>query len=118
MANKIIEEMIAKAKAASVANRGAYPVTAATNVFKKDGSRLEEKSGDSKLPDEPVAEPEVVIELSDPETTVSGVIATIEEDAVIGLTEGEVAETLTVDKGVTIQGVNAGVAQNYLQEVE
>ena len=36
-------EAIEKAKIAAVSNRGMYPVTVATNVYKQDGTPLEEK---------------------------------------------------------------------------
>ena len=36
-------EAIEMAKAAAVSNRGMYPVTVATNVYKQDGTPMEEK---------------------------------------------------------------------------
>lgn len=36
-------EAIEMAKAAAASNRGMYPITAATNVYKQDGTPLEEK---------------------------------------------------------------------------
>ena len=36
-------EAIENAKIAAVSNRGMYPITAAANVYKQDGTPLEEK---------------------------------------------------------------------------
>lgn len=41
------EELIEAAKKTSLINRGQYPVTKATNVFKEDGSPLEEPTEDT-----------------------------------------------------------------------
>jgi hypothetical protein len=49
--NKVIEEMIKKAKATSILNRGQYRATAATNIFNQDGTSVEEKSETSQEPD-------------------------------------------------------------------
>ena len=107
-------EAIEKAKVAAVSNRGMYPITMAANVYKQDGTPLEEKnSGTNINPDIP--EPDVVV---DPVTTpIVEVIKEIESGAVIAVADGEVAENLTLDKGVIIQGVNAGIPQNHKQEV-
>ena len=37
-------EAIENAKVAAVSNRGMYPYTAATNVFKQDGTPMEERA--------------------------------------------------------------------------
>ena len=109
MANRIVEELIKKAKATSIANRGKYPITVATNVYKQDGTSLE--TGDNSE----ISEPDVVV---DPTSThIVEVIKEVESGAVIAVADGEVAEELNLDKGVTIQGVNAGIPQNYKQEV-
>lgn len=105
MANKVIAELIQKAKAASIMNRGAYPVTIATNVYMQDGSSVESD----------IQKPDVVVDPS--VTPITEVITNVESGAVIAIPEGEVAESLTLDKGVVIQGSNAGVPQNYKQEV-
>lgn len=39
-----MKEAIENAKAAAVSNRGMYPYTVATNVFKTDGTPLEERT--------------------------------------------------------------------------
>ena len=41
-------EAIENAKIAAVSNRGMYPVTVATNVYKQDGTPLEEKVVEEK----------------------------------------------------------------------
>ena len=118
MANRIIEELIQKAKSASVTNRGAYPVTAAANVFKQDGTSLEGIHIPAKLPNEEVPEADVVVDLHEPEhSLITEIIDTAESGAVIAVSDGEVAEELTLCKGIVMQGVNAGIAQNYRQEV-
>ena len=47
-------EAIEKAKVAAVSNRGMYPYTAATNVFKQDGTPLEEKAVEEDMSEETV----------------------------------------------------------------
>ena len=113
MANRIVEELIKKSKAASINNRGVYPVTAASNVFKQDGTPLEKVTENVITPDIP--EPDVVV---DPTTTpVTEIIASIESGAIVAVADGEVAEELNLNKGIVLQGVNAGIPQNYKQEV-
>ena len=110
--NRVVEEMIKKAKATSIANRGQYRVTIASNVFNQNGTTMEDKT-DSTPNDTPTAD--IVV---DPSTTpVNEVIAKVENGAVIEITPGEVVNTVTVDKSATIHGANAGVAQNYSQEI-
>lgn len=41
-------EAIENAKVAAVSNRGMYPYTVATNVFKQDGTPLEERASESE----------------------------------------------------------------------
>lgn len=117
MSNRIVKELIKKSKAANVKNRGAYPVTIATNVIRQDGTPLEEKTAE-ELPIQEILEPDVVINPSDAESTpITEVIESVEKDAVISVSDGEIAVELTFAKGVVIQGANAGVPQNYKQEV-
>ena len=112
MSNRIVEELIKKSKAASIKNRGMYPVTIATNVYKQDGTSME------TVPNQEILEPDVIINPNDPEATpISEVVASIESGAVISVSNGEIAEELNLDKGIVLQGVNAGIAQNYKQEV-
>ena len=106
--NRVVEEMIKKAKAASVANRGQYKVTAATNVFTQSGTSIEDKT-------DIVPTPDVIVDPT--ETPVAEVIATVEENSVVAIVDCEVSENLAVDKGIEILGVNAGIAQNYAQEI-
>lgn len=53
-----VDQLVDACKKTSLINRGAYPITKASNVFKEDGSSLENKSSegnnaeDSKVPDE------------------------------------------------------------------
>lgn len=117
MANKIVEELIKKAKAASISNRGAYPVTAADHVFKQNGMTLGDDYVEA-LPDEEIPEANVVVDLQESETPIVEIINTAESGVVIAVSDGEVAEELVLNKGVVMQGVNAGVAQNHRQEVE
>ena len=42
-------EAIENAKIAAVSNRGMYPVTVATNVFKQDGTPIEEKVAEEEV---------------------------------------------------------------------
>ena len=118
MANKKhprLLEAIENAKRASLINRGMYPYTVATNVFYQDGTRLEAIPGEEGTTD--VATPDTVVDLTDPETSVSNVLAEAENGEVIELQGGTVEEELTLDKSVTLNGENAGVAQNFKQEV-
>ena len=110
-------EAIAKAKAAALSNRGMYSFTLTTNVFKLDGSPLEEKAvenEDGVAPVEPVPEADVTVEA---ETAVE-TLATAEDGAVVEVAAGEIAQELTVEKSVTMLGENAGIAQNFDQEVQ
>ena len=50
-------------------------------------------------------------------STVSASITAVTAGSTIKVANGTVAEELTVDKSVTLKGTNAGVAQNYSQEV-
>lgn len=115
MSNKIVEEMIKKAKATSIKNRGAYPVTIATNAFKQNGTPLEKVI--KKLPDEEIPAADMSVDLQDPENTVTDAIVIADNNAIIAVSEGEVTSEMTLDKGITLQGVNAGIAQNFDQEV-
>ena len=45
-------EAIENAKVAAVSNRGMYPITAATNVYKQDGTPLEEKAVEEETVEE------------------------------------------------------------------
>ena len=104
------QELILKAKRAASSNRGLYPRTLATNVFTKSGNPIESST---ELP-----KPTVTIDPADPESeTVANVIASVEDNAVIAITAGTIEEELVLDKSLTIRGVNAGIAQNYEQEV-
>ena len=103
MANRVVEELIRKAKATSISNRGKYPVTIASNVYKQNGTALENKKF-----------PEADVVVNPEEAPVSEVIATVEPGAVIAI-DGIVAEELTLDKGLVIQGANAGIPQNHPQ---
>lgn len=42
------EELIEAAKKTSLINRGQYPVTKASNVYKEDGTSLEKSASDDK----------------------------------------------------------------------
>lgn len=110
--NRVVEEMIKKAKATSVANRGQYRVTVATNVFNQDGTSVEKKDNDitNDIPAHAIVVDPTV-------TPVAEVIKTVEDGSVIAIVDGEVAEKLVVDKSAVVQGVNAGIAQNYAQEI-
>lgn len=52
-----------------------------------------------------------------PVTDAIAAVASEEKPATISLPAAEVKENLTVNAGVNIKGVNAGVAQNHAQEV-
>ena len=119
--NHILESFINKAKKTSVGTAGIYVKTAATNVYLNDGTTYELKDVENvpvedplaPLPTEPVEEPTETVVPEDVATTIS----TVEDNAVIEIPEGEVTEAITVEKSVTIQGENAGIAQNFDQEV-
>ena len=111
MANRIVEEMIRKSKVASIANRGAYHMTADTNVYKQDGTPLEERV----IVKPNIPEPDVVVNPT--VVPIIEVISEVNSGAVIAVTAGEIAEELNLNKGVIIQGVNAGIPQNRKQEV-
>lgn len=118
MANRIIEELIKCAKEASLKNRGQYGVTIATNVYKKDGSTIERKVEPGKLADEEIPEADIVLDLSSPDEAPIEVIIASSEGAIIAVSDGEIASELKLEKDLTLQGVNAGIAQNYDQEVK
>ena len=114
MSNRIVEELIKKCKDASVANRGAYPMTTADSVYTEDGTTVEDNE---QNPSQDIPEPDVIIDPNDPEATpVAEVIATVQNGAVIAVGVGEIIEELVLDKSVTIQGTNAGIPQNYPHE--
>jgi len=50
-------------------------------------------------------------------TTVASAIASANSGAVVKMSTGTVSEAVAVEKSVTVEGENAGVAQNYQQEV-
>ena len=109
MANRIVEELIKKAKATSVINRGMYPVTVATNVYKQDGTPLERER------DQEVPKADIIV--NPEETAIVDILEQVNSGAIIEISEGEVTEELVLGKGVTIQGYNAGISQNYAQEI-
>lgn len=115
MAKTIIEQMIERCKNASVANRGTYRVTAATNVYNLDGSTLEEKD----TPTGPVypEEPDIIVNPSNPESNLNDAIATAESGNAIAVKEGTVNVELTIDKAITLMGETSGISQNKNQEI-
>ena len=110
MPNHIVNEMIKKAKEASIKNRGAYPVTSAKHVFFQDGVSAE--SNDYVIPDLMVN-----LDLVEDPSTIGTVIADLEEGAIVEFSSGTIDTELTLEKSVTITGENVGVAQNFAQEV-
>lgn len=116
MANRIVEELIKKSKAASIKNRGAYPVTAAKNTFKLNGECYEDLIPVG--PKEPVLPSDTTVDPTNTESTLASVMSSAEDGSVIDITEGSVSIDLAVDKSVTLQGTNAGIAQNFDQEVK
>lgn len=115
MAKTIIEQMIERCKNASVVNRGAYRVTAATNVYNLDGSTLEEK----ETPTEPVypEEPDITVNPSDPESNLNDVIASAESGNAIAVKEGTINTNLSINKSITLMGELSGISQNKKQEI-
>ena len=62
--------------------------------------------------------PETVsLNLSDEGVSAASVIADANEGTIVQMSAGTVNEVVTVDKSVTIEGENAGIAQNFSQEV-
>lgn len=123
--NKVLEEMLAKARKAATSSAGTYMKTIASNVYKKDGTTIEPKAGQdtsdvpAEDPTKPL-EPEVVEEptaTADAET-ITETLQNAEDNAVIKLAEGtDIATDVAITKSVTTQGDNAGIAQNFKQEV-
>lgn len=105
-------EAIKMAKVAATSNRGMYPFTVAANVYKQDGTALEDTATTTVVE---ILEPDVVV---DPEVeTIANVLEQVESGAVIALTDSAVAEEIVLTKGVVLQGTNAGIPQNHAQEV-
>lgn len=50
-------------------------------------------------------------------SNISDSLSTASDGAVVKIGAGIVSEPITVNKGATIEGVNAGIAQNFVQEV-
>ena len=112
-------EAIKNAKAAAYSTRGMYPVTLATNVYFSDGTTIESRDGMNESEQEETLDPDVEVDLnSDEEAPVAAAITAAEDGNVVGLNNGEISETLTIDKGLIFQGTNAGVAQNRAQDIE
>ena len=59
----------------------------------------------------------VGVDLSQEDASVSTTLGEVTDGSSIVMGEGEVSEALNIDKGVTLTGANAGVAQNFKQEV-
>ena len=109
-------EAIENAKAAVRCTRGMYPVTLATNVYYSDGTPIETPDSENEPEVEETLDPDVVVDLnSGNEAPVAAAITAAEDGNVVGLNEGEIVETLTIDKGLVFQGTNAGIAQNHAQ---
>ena len=123
--NKVLEEMLAKAKATATSSAGTYMKTIASNVYKSDGSTIEPKAGDdtSDVPAEDPTKPLDPEPVEDPtdtadNETITETLSNAEDNAVIKIAEGsEISTTVTIAKSVTTQGDNAGIAQNFKQEV-
>lgn len=60
--------------------------------------------------------PTTTIDISG-ETSVSEVLQSIADGGVIAMSDGEVSEVLNIDKSVSVKGTNAGIPQNFKQEV-
>ena len=107
--DKIRQQFIDAAKKASVLNRGAYMKTAATNTFNTNGTTVEESV--DIIPDDPNDEEEIPI--SDAVDSITNAT----DGEVIHLSSGEVTEELNINSSITVEGENAGIAQNFNQEV-
>lgn len=123
--NKVLEEMLAKARKTATSSAGTYMKTIASNVYKKDGTTVEPKAGQdtsdvpAEDPTKPL-EPNPVIEptgTADAET-ITETLQNAEDDAVINVVkDSDIATDVAITKAVTIQGDNGGIAQNFKQEV-
>lgn len=78
-------------------------------------SRIKSIQGTFTAPDGTVT---TSVDLTQEGTSVSAALEEIPEaGGTVVLTAGEIAEELTVTTAATLSGVNAGVAQNFVQEV-
>lgn len=77
--------------------------------------QIESLGGEFAAPDGTVTNS---VDLASPDVTVADEIAKIPEaGGSLVMSSGEVAAPVTVDKSVTLAGVNAGAPQNFYQEV-
>lgn len=113
MKNRYVSELIAKAKCASLKNRGCYPETIVSSIFNVNGTTIE--TTNNMLPTEPAHEADVLIDPTN--SDIVSTIAEIADNSIISVSSGEINLEMTIDKGITIQGENVGNAQNYNQEV-
>lgn len=78
-------------------------------------NRIKSITGTFTAPDGSVT---TSVDLSNEEVSIVAVLDTLpEEGGTIALSEGTIAEELNVATAATLSGVNAGVAQNFHQEV-
>ena len=115
--NKVLEEMLAKARKTATSSAGTYMKTIASNVYKKDGTTVEPKAGQdtsdvpAEDPTKPL-EPNPVIEptgTADAET-ITETLQNAEDDAVINVVkDSDIATDVAITKAVTIQGDNGGI---------
>ena len=49
--------------------------------------------------------------------SVAAVLGSLEDGSSVRLTNGDVAESLTISKSIMLKGASAGFPQNYKQEV-
>ena len=123
--NKVLEEMLLKARKTDMSSAGTYMKTIASNVYKKDGTTLDATAGQdtsdvpAEDPTKPL-DPEVVEEptVTANAETITETLQNVEDNAVIKLAEGaDIVTNVSITKSVTTQGDNAGIAQNFKQEV-
>lgn len=136
---RIVNGMLEKLEICSLRNRGHYPVTCEDNVYKEDESIKDRVKGDNPsegdgteeenpstkpdpeekpttpTPDEPKPGE---IDITKPENEPSTIIEATENGGKVVMSAGEVTKPVNLTKSVTLEGVNAGKAQNFKQEVK
>lgn len=113
MRNLIREKLLNASKKSTTQNRGMYPHTLAMNVYKSDGSAIEENTTGPVYPEKP----DVIVTPGDPENTVNNAIAELEAGKAMAISEGEVNEPLSINKAITLMGETAGIKQNFNQTI-
>lgn len=111
MRNLIREKLLNASKKSTTQSRGMYPHTLATNVYKLDGSTIENDTPGPVYPETP----DVIVSPDDSENAVNDAISKLDAGKVMAISEGEVNEPLSINKSITLMGETAGIKQNFDQ---